>query len=383
MTNKRLGRRALLGVVSGAVLLAAGAGVARADVKIGVFAPLTGNAAGYGQSLREAIELAVREKNEAGGVLGQKINLVVLDDAGKPEQGVNVAKRLANSEEVLVMLGSVPSPVSFAASQVALQTETPHFVVNSTAQRITTQGNPWVFRSSIPDTKLASDLADFLAEKYPGKKKIAFLYVNDDLGKGGYDAFTLRAQKIGLQIVVAEKYAGGDLDFTSQLSKIRDSGADIFIDWSRYVEGALIAKQARQMGIGMVHVGAEGLAHPKFIELAGEAAEGIMYETHFSLATAEGNKAGEALVTKIRAAYGKDPDFTHALAYDAITATFLAIEKAGSTTDRVKFRDALKTLQFDSTRGRFSFDQKGDPTLRPNIVMIKNGKEVSVTPTGN
>jgi branched-chain amino acid transport system substrate-binding protein len=108
------------------------------------------------------------------------------DDAGKPEQAVSVAKRLTASDEVLIMLGSISSPASLAASQVAQQSETPQIVISGTAQRITTQGNPWVFRSALPDTKFAADLADFINEKLPGKKKVAFIYVNDDFGKGGF-----------------------------------------------------------------------------------------------------------------------------------------------------------------------------------------------------
>jgi branched-chain amino acid transport system substrate-binding protein len=348
--------------------------VARADIKIGAFGPMTGDAAGYGQSEREAIDLAVKDKNAAGGLLGQKIVVIYGDDAGKPEQAVSVAKRLATSDEVVVMLGSISSPASLAASQVALQTETAQIVIGGTAQRITTQGNPWVFRSAIPDTKFAGDLVDFLAKKWPDKKKVGFIYVNDDFGKGGFDAFKNRAAQRGIQIVAEEKYTRGDLDFASQLSRIRSAAPDFFVDWSRYTEASLIIKQAKQMGLTAQYVGSDGQAHPKFRELAGAAAEGAIYPTHFSVATTGGNKQAEAFVAKIRAAYNKDPDFAHAQSYDAATATFLAIEKAGST-DRTKFRDALKTVTFEGVRGHFKFDQRGDPTLEPSMVIVKGGKE--------
>lgn len=360
----------LAAVTFGATLATA----AWADVKVGVFGPMTGDAAGYGQSLREAVELVVKDKNAAGGVLGQKIVLVFGDDAGKPEQAVSVAKRLATSDEVLVMLGSVSSPASFAASQVAAQTETPHIVISGTAQRITTQGNPWVFRSAIPDTKLAGDLADFMAKKWPDKKKVGFIYVNDDFGKGGFDAFKARAATHGQTIVAEEKYTRGDLDFASQLSRIRNSGADFLVDWSRYAEGALIIKQAKQMGLTMPYIGSDGQAHPKFRELGAAATEGAMYPTHFSVAATGGRKAAEDFVSKIRAAYNKDPDFVHAQAYDAITATILAIEKAG-VADRTKVRDALKGISFESVRGPFKFDHKGDPTLEVPVVVVTGGKE--------
>jgi branched-chain amino acid transport system substrate-binding protein len=357
-----------------AALLSVGA--ARADIKIGVFGPMTGDAAGYGQSLREAVDLVVKERNAAGGVLGQKITVVYGDDAGKPEQAVSVAKRLTASDEVLIMLGSISSPASLAASQVAQQSETPQIVISGTAQKITTQGNPWVFRSAIPDTKFAADLVDFINEKFPGKKKVAFIYVNDDFGKGGFVGFKARGDKYGFQIVAEERYTRGDLDFTSQLSRIKASGADIMVDWSRYAEGALIIKQKKQMGIDIPYFGSDGQAHPKFRELGGSATEGAYYPTHFSVTAIAGNKAAEAFTAKIRAAYNKDPDFVHAQAYDAMTATLMAIEKAGAP-NRAKIRDALKTVEFDGVRGHFKFDEKGDPTLQAIVVIIKDGQEAN------
>ena len=218
MTPGKSSQSAISTLVAAAIGTALGVGAARADVKIGVFGPMTGDAAGYGQSLREAVDLVVNETNAAGGVLGQKIVIVYGDDAGKPEQAVSVAKRLTTSDQVLIMLGSISSPASFAASQVAQATETVEIVIAGTAQNITTQGNKWVFRSAIPDTKFAADLVDFIAEKLPAKKKVAFIYVNDDFGKGGFVGFKARGDQYGMQIVAEERYTRGDLDFTSQLS---------------------------------------------------------------------------------------------------------------------------------------------------------------------
>jgi branched-chain amino acid transport system substrate-binding protein len=363
-------------VLGAVAMMLAGVGTAAADVKIGVFGPMTGDAAGYGQSLREAVELMTKERNAAGGLLGQKITPIYGDDAGKPEQAVSVAKRLTASDEVLIMLGSISSPASLAASQVAQQSETPQIVISGTAQRITTQGNKWVFRSALPDTKFAADLVDFINQKFFGKKKVAFIYVNDDFGKGGFEGFKARGQNYGFQIVAEERYTRGDLDFTSQLSRIKASGADFMVDWSRYAEGALIIKQMKQMGVNLTYFGSDGQAHPKFRELGASAAEGAYYPTHFSVTAIGDNKVAQEFTGKIRAAYNKDPDFVHAQAFDAMTATTMAIQKAG-TADRTKVRDALRTVEFDGVRGRFKFDEKGDPTLQATVVIVKDGKEAN------
>jgi branched-chain amino acid transport system substrate-binding protein len=345
-------------------------------IKIGVFGPLTGDAAATGAAEKEAVDLAIKEKNAAGGIRGKPIEAVYADDAGKPEEAVNVAKRLTARDNVVLMIGSISSPASLAASQIAAQSQTAQIVVSGTAQKITTQGNKWVFRSPVPDTKLAGDLATFIHEKFPDVKRVAFLYVNDDFGRGGFESFKLGAQKYGLEIVAEERYARGDFDFTAQLGRIKASPAQVLVEWSRYTEGALVAKQFVQMNMTLPRFGCDGVAIPKYIELGGDAVNGVFYMTHYSSATTANIPAAQTFIAKIKTAYGKVPDAYHAEAYDAITIALLAIEKAGSE-DRTAIRDALSKTNFESVRGPFKFDEKGDPLLLTHVVKIVNGKETN------
>jgi len=360
------------------MLVVAGATAASAQppIKIGAFGPMTGGAAGYGQSEREAIDLVVEEANAAGGVLGRKIEVLYGDDAGKPEQAVSIAKRFITADEVVMVLGGISSPTSMAVSQVTGQEKVPQIIVAGTAARITLQGNPWIFRSAVPDTKLAGDLADFISQKFPKVKRIGAIYVNDDFGKGGVTAFVERANRYGIQIVADEKYTRGDIDYTAQLTKLRGAGADAILDWSRYHEGALIAKQVKQMGIKLPIFGSDGAAHPKYIELGGDAVEGVYYATHFSPATSGHLPVARKLVEKVRAKYGKAPDFIHAEAYDAALVALDAIRRAGSL-DRDKIRQAITTTDLDGTRGRIRFDKNGDPTFDTHVVKIVGGKETN------
>lgn len=358
-------------------VVAGSANVASADtIKIGVFGPMTGDAAATGASERQAIELAVKEKNAAGGIRGKQIEVIYGDDAGKPEEAVNVAKRLTERDNVVIMIGSISSPASLAASQVAAASQTPQIVVSGTAQKITTQGNKWVFRSPVPDTKLAADLASFINEKFPKVKKVAFLYVNDDFGRGGFEKFKAGAEKYGIQIVDEERYTRGDLDFTAQLGHIQASPAQALVEWSRYAEGALVAKQFVQMNMTMPRFGCDGVAIPKYVELGGDAVNGVFYTTHYSSATAANIPAAQAFIAKFQKAYGKVPDMYNAEAYDAITMALLAIDQAGSE-DRAAVRDALSKVSFESVRGPFKFDDKGDPLLMTHVVKIVDGKETN------
>lgn len=371
-------RRLSLGSISlAAFIMAAGMQAAPAQsIKIGVFGPLTGDAAAMGSSEKEAVELAVKEKNDAGGIRGKKIEVIYGDDAGKPEEAVNVAKRLISRDEALITVGSISSPASLAASQISRQSETAQIVVSGTAQRITTQGNKWVFRSPVPDTKLVADLANFVHEKFPNLKKFAFLYVNDDFGRGGFEAFKAAGQKYGFEIVADERYTRGDIDFTAQLGRIKASPAQALVEWSRYTEGALIAKQYVQTGMDLVRFGSDGVASPKYIELGGPAVDGVYFTTHFSVATGADIPAAKVFIEKYQKAYGRVPDAYAAEAYDAITLALLAVEKAGKE-DRAAIRDALAGISFESVRGPFKFDEKGDPLLLTHVVKIVGDKETN------
>jgi branched-chain amino acid transport system substrate-binding protein len=347
---------------------------AKAPIKIGAFGPMSGNAAAQGQSIREAVEMVVNIKNASGGVIGRPVEVIIGDDAGKPEEAAVVARRFATRDQVTLAIGSVSSPASLAAAQVFREEELPQIVVSGTAQRITTQGNEWVFRSAVPDRKLVGDMVDFMNERMPNLKRFGFLYVNDDFGKGGFDAFVDAGKKHGMSITAEERYSRGDLDFTAQLTRIRASNPDALVEWSRYTEGALIHRQIKQMGWELPRFGSDGIAAPAFLELAKEAANGVIYPTHFSPATSSKLPEAQAFIALMQKTYNKSPDYVHAQAFDAINIALLAIERA-KDADRTAVRNALRQTDYKSVRGPFKFDQKGDPTLVTHMVRIVEVKE--------
>ena len=371
-------RRRFIGAGAGAVALAgtspAAWAQAGAPVKIGAFGPMSGNAAAQGQSVREAVELVVNLKNSAGGLLGRPIELVIGDDAGRPEEAAVVARRFATRDRVTLAIGSVSSPASLAAAQVFREEEVPQIVVSGTAQRITTQGNEWVFRSAVPDRKLVGDMVDFINEKMPKLKRFGFLFVNDDFGKGGFDAFTDAGKPHGMSVVAEERYSRGDLDFTGQLTRIRAANPDAIVEWSRYTEGALIHRQIRQMGWDVPRFGSDGIAAPAFLDLAKEAANGVIYPTHFSPATSSNLPAAQAFIALVRKTYNRPPDYVHAQAFDAANIAVAAVERAMSG-DHTAVRNALRETDHQSVRGPFRFDRKGDPTLVTHMVRIVDIKE--------
>ena len=373
-----INRRKIIGAGVGAVTFAAMSPALRAQsrgaIKIGAFGPMSGNAAAQGQSVREAVEMVVNLKNSAGGVLGRQIETVIGDDGGRPEEAAVVARRFATRDQVSLAIGSVSSPASLAAAQVFREEEVPQIVVSGTAQRITTQGNEWVFRSAVPDRKLVGDMVDFINEKMPNLKRFGFLFVNDDFGKGGFDAFTEASKKYGMSVVSEERYSRGDLDFTGQLTRIRTTNPNAIVEWSRYTEGALIHRQIKQMGWDIPRFGSDGIAAPAFLDLAKDAANGVIYPTHFSPATSSKLPAAQDFIALIRKTYNKPPDYVHAQAFDAANIAIAAIERAKSN-DRTAVRNAIRQTDYQSARGPFKFDQRGDPTLITHMVRIVDVKE--------
>ena len=299
-----MNRRKFIGAGAGAAALAGTNPTVWAQspgpIKIGAFGPMSGNAAAQGQSLREGVEMVVNLKNAGGGVLGRQIELVIGDDAGKPEEAAVVARRFATRDQVSLAIGSVSSPASLAAAQIFREEEVPQIVVSGTAQRITTQGNEWVFRSAVPDRKLVGDLVDFINEKMPTLKRFGFLYVNDDFGKGAFDAFVDAGKKYGMSVTDEERYSRGDLDFTGQLTRIRSTNPDGLVEWSRYTEGALIHRQIKQMGWDLPRFGSDGIGAPAFLDLAKDAANSVIYPTHFSPAKSTMLPAAQAFIALVR-----------------------------------------------------------------------------------
>src|SRR5262245_8684510 len=370
--------------ISATALIASGSASwaqSRGPIKIGAFGPMSGNAATQGASIREAVEMVANLKNAAGGVLGRPIEVVIGDDAGKPEEAAVVARRFATRDQVVLAIGSVSSPASLAAAQVFREEELPQIVRSATPQRIPTQGNEWVFRSAVPDRKLVSDMADFINEKMPKLKRFGFLFVNDDFGKGGFDAFVEAGKKYGMSITADERYSRGDLDFTGQLTRLRAGNPDAVAERSRYTEGAPIHRQIKQMGWDVPRFGSDGIAAPAFLDLAKEAANGVIYPTHFSPATSSNLPAAQDFIALVRKTYNKAPDYVHAQAFDAINIAIAAIDRAKSA-DRTAVRNAMRQTDYQSVRGPFKFEQKGDPTLVTHMVLIADIKETDARSAG-
>ncbi|MBD8026227.1 ABC transporter substrate-binding protein [Ureibacillus sp. Re31] len=340
------------------------------QAKIGVVSYLTGAGAAYGEAITNGLKLAQSEINEQGEV---NIDLVIEDSAGEAEQALSAAQKLMNDEEILAIIGPTLSTEFFAVAPEADLNGISIMGTSTTAEGIPEIGD-YVFRNSIPEA-LAIPTAMEKAVERTGAKKVALIYGNDDvLTKSGFDTMKKAAEEMGLEIVTIETFQKGQSDYNAQLTKIKNANPDLILASALYNEGAVIMDQARKMGIEVPFVGGNGFNSPQVLEIAGEAANGLIVATPW-FGESEDPKVVE-FNKKFEEAYGKLPDQFAAQAYDALYIYADALKRAGEA-DRELFHEALaETKNFEGLLGNFSFDEIGDVVMDVKVVEIKDGKFV-------
>ncbi len=360
--------------VSAALAAALGAGLADAAkgtpvaAKIGVISIITGQGAGYGEAITNGLKLARDEINAKGAV---RIELVVEDSSGKQEQALAAGQKLINSAQVVAIIGPTLSTEMKVVGPEANASGVPIMGTSTTAQGITQIGK-FVFRNSLPESQAIPASVGKAVKKF-GIRKVALLYGNDDVfTKSGFDTMKKVSEDLKLKILTIETFQKGQADYKAQLTKIKSLSPDAVFCSALYEEGAVILSQARKMGIKVPFVGGNGFNSPKVVEIAKDAAEGLVVATPW-FAEKDDPKV-KAFVAKYSKTYGKKPDQFAAQAYDALYIMAEALKKAGKA-DRAALRDALAGVRnFNGVLGKFSFDAERDVEMEPNVLVIKGGK---------
>lgn len=360
---------------------------ASAQIKIGVAEALTGNAAQYGVPIRKGFELALGEINGAGGIHGNKIELIIEDEQGKKEEAINVFKKFIFQDKALMLFGPTLSNSAQASDPVAQAAKIVVFGTSNTADGITSIGN-YVFRNSVTEADILP-ITLRAAVKAANIKKVAVLYGNDDaFTKSAYDNFAkaLQAQKIA--VVTSESFSKGDVDFKPQLTKIKASGVDAIVLAALVSEGAPIMVQARQLGITLPFISGNGMNSPRLFELAKDSSDGLWVGSPWSVENqAPENKRFLAAFQKVHNAL---PDQFSAQAYDAMYIVATALKKIKLSgkleADRTALRNALPATQFSGATGPFKFRQVNDKDGKPAgydavqtaIVMLTKGNQYTI-----
>ena len=348
---------------------------ASADVTIGVSAPMTGPRAMLGRNFKNGVELAVAEINKAGGVLGQPLKVMVEDDqADNPNAAINAVNRLMKVDKVPLMLGP-----HFSVAQLATQKQycdgSILSITGASGIPVTAQGCKYVVRVRANDNVQSSALVAY-ARNSLKLDKIGVVYVNDDFGKAGADRVVKNIQEMGLKPVAVESHNAEDKDFSAQLGRLRDAGAQMVVLWTHDNEAALIVRQAKQLGLPMKFAGSTSLSQPVFVKLAGDAGEGAISSSDFVPNNPEPKT--QEFVKKYAAQYKLEAELYAATYYDATYLAAKAIQAAGST-DPAKVREAFGKITHTGILGDYKCESNGDCNHQVHIVEIQKGVPVVKT----
>jgi branched-chain amino acid transport system substrate-binding protein len=332
-------------------------------IRFGMVTPLTGAGADPGRIQRNCATLAVEAVNEAGGILGRRLEIVSEDDQTTNPGVVLAFSRLVARGDCVGFLGSIRSTqVNAMAPDVAKAGKPVMF--GGTDPALTHMGNRWLFRCRPNDSYSARVIADFTVNGLK-KSKIALIHSTDAFGTGGQKALLGELGKLGVKPVLDQGYTNSAPDFTPVVLAIRQSGADAIASYFTFENDcAVFARQLKQLGVGAVWVGSASIASPVTIKLAGAAIDGTYGVADFN---ADANPQAKAMTDKYRARFHNEtPD--GGWTYDGVRVLAKAINDAGSTEPE-KIRDAILAIRgYDQTEGQYNFDQNGDGLHGYNIV---------------
>lgn len=353
-------------------------------IKIGINAPMTGDIPKVGEGSKFAGQMWLEDINKAGGLkVGNKkykVELVIEDNESKAESAVKAATKMIVEDEVLAIVGPQSSKQAVPAGSVANVYKTPMISPWSTNPD-TTKDRPFVFRGCFLDPFQGPVLANFITQEFHFTKAAVLYDVASDYPKGLAEFFKEAWEKLhGPGSVVAyESFTTKDTDFSSQLTKINRSGAEVLFTPQYYNEVALIVQQAHELGWNKPIVGSDSWGSAETVKLCGKDCYGLFFSTHYAAAGATG--ATKAFIDRYNKTYGYVPDDVGALTWDSLRIVQQAIENCGKITgkiekDRQCVRDALAKIKaFDGITGKMTFTEEGDPLKCAVVVRISDKGE--------
>ena len=343
-----------------------------APIKVGEIASLTGKEAAFGQSSHKGTLLAIEELNAAGGVLGRTLDLVTEDNQSKAGESATAARKLISRDHISALLGEVASSRSLEMAPIAQSSKIPMISPSSTNPKVTAVGS-YIFRVCFIDPFQGTVMAKFAKNKLHLNKVAVLTSVSSAYSVGLAKYFKERFAADGGEIAIEQKYSEGDKDFRSQLTAIKAAGVGGIFVPGYYTEAALVAKQARELGITVPLFGGDGWEAPQLIEIGGAAMEGTYYSTHYS--PEDSSPAVQGFVKRFQARFnGETPDAMAALGYDSVAFLVDAIKRAG-VTDPAAVRSALAaTKDFTGVTGHTTIDANRNASKAAVIVTVKDGR---------
>lgn len=350
--------------------LALGAGLAltpafaQTPLKIGVGGPMTGANAAFGAQLKAGAEQAVADINAAGGINGQKVELVVADDASKPEQGKSAANKMI-SDGIKYVIGHFNSGVSIPTSSDYEEAGILQISPASTNPQFTERKMWNTFRTCGRDDQQGVVAGDYIIQNFKGKK-VAIVHDKTPYGKGLADETQKTMNKGGVKEVIYEGINPGEKDYSALVSKLKAAGVDMVYYGGLHPEAGLLVRQMRDQGMSTVLFSGDGITDREFWTIAGPGAAGTLMTFG---PDPRANPAAKEVVERFKAK-GIDPEGYVLYSYAAAQVMKQAAEGAKST-DAKKVAEYMHSgVTFQTVLGPLAFDKKGDLTKKDYVVYI-------------
>ena len=356
--------------------LAADAAADKSPIKIGVYLPLTGQNAFGGQLELEGVKLA---HAQMPSVLGRPVELVVVDNKSDKVEAANAVKRLIERDKVVAFIGTYGSSLAMAGAEIGEKAAVPG-VGTSCTNPLVTQGKKYYFRACFIDPYQGAAAATYAREKLGAKKAAVLMDMTNDYAVGLSNFFTRSFKKLGGEVVANLKYSSGDQDFTAQLTELISKNPDIVFMPAYFAEGAIIMKQARELGAKFRLMGADAMDNPDTVKLGGKAVEGFLHTT-FPYDPTMTNMSEEAkrFTEAWKKAYpDKDTNVNGALGYNCYFLIMDAIKRAGNAEPKAIAKALAETVELPTALGKLTINQTHDAEMPVGIIEYKDGKRVYV-----
>jgi len=348
-------------------------GSSKTAIVIGTVAPISGDQGQMGQDLTRGAALAVEEINRNGGLLGKEVRILKLDDRADPREATNAASKLVADLDVVGVVGHLNSGCSIPASVIYHRAQLAMVTPASTADELTQQGFPEVFRAVLRNSDQGPAAAVFAQEKL-GAKSFAVVDDKTAFGKGLALAFKEKALEIGLQLVAEEAFNVGDKDFSTLVTKLKAAKPDVVYAGCMFPEGALLIRQGKTRGLEARFISGDGFFAPKLMEIGGSSVEGTIVS--FPAPPGEEMAAAQSFLKRYQEKYGENVKTYAPLAYDAAMIVAQGVRLANSTV-RADIVNAIhrKDFRWTGIAGEYVFDEKGDKSNNiPYFYIVQDGR---------
>jgi branched-chain amino acid transport system substrate-binding protein len=349
-------------------------------IRIGAIVSATGPASPLGEPERAALQMLQEKYNEAGGVLGRPIEIIIEDDQSNPQNAVTAANKLIQQDNVVALLAATISPSSLAVKPIAAQAGIPQMAM-AAANAITDEPPAeWIWRTPPKDALAAQKALEYISTEL-GVSRVAILHDENAFGTSGAEEIQRSAPDFDLEVVTVQSYRTEDTDLTAQLTALRGTDPEVLVVWGTNPGPAVAARNVQQLGFDIPYIGSHGIANRAFIELAGDAAEGVIFPAGKllvpeSITDPDQQAVVNEFIADFEAAVGNPPPTFAGHAHDALGILLDAIERAGNTEPEA-IRDALNQTSdwpgADGIRNYSDGDRDGLTTDDLIVVRIEGG----------